>query len=145
MKSKRSSSSWPATASRGTPAYVYSRASIEAAYSGLARAFGSLPHTICYAVKANSNLSVLRILARKGSSFDVVSAGELDRLRRIGVPGERIVFSGVGKTREEIRAALTYRTNKKQHGGIFLFNVESAAELGVLLAEAARHVAAGGR
>jgi len=129
----------------GTPAYVYSRASIETAYSGLSRAFGSLPHTICYAVKANPNLSVLRILARKESSFDVVSAGELDRLRRIGVPGERIVFSGVGKTREEIRAALAYRTNGKQRGGIFLFNVESAAELDVLLAEAVRHVAAGGR
>ena len=129
----------------GTPAYVYSRASIETAYSGLSRAFGSLPHTICYAVKANPNLSVLRILARKESSFDVVSAGELDRLRRIGVPGARIVFSGVGKTREEIRAALAYRTNGKQRGGIFLFNVESAAELDVLLAEAVRHVAAGGR
>ena len=84
----------------GTPAYVYSRASIEAAYHRLDRAFGSLPHTICYAMKANSNLSVLRVLARLGSSFDIVSGGELDRLSRVGVPGNRIVFSGVGKTRE---------------------------------------------
>ena len=192
MKSKRSSSSRPAAASRGadpttytpeyawrgtgeaakskgtqeiycedvplprvadaagTPAYVYGRASIEAAYSGLARAFGSLPHTICYAVKANSNLSLLRILARRGSSFDVVSGGEMDRLRRIGVAGERIVFSGVGKTREEIRAGLSYGTSAEKrsrgrHGGILLFNVESAAELDLLLDEAARHVAAGGR
>jgi diaminopimelate decarboxylase len=134
----------------GTPAYVYSRASIESAYSALSRAFGSLPHTICYAVKANSNLALLRVLARQGSSFDIVSGGELDRLRRVGVTGDRIVFSGVGKTREEIRAALSYRTNgvrgsRAARGGILLFNVESAAELDVLLTEAARHVAAGGR
>jgi len=133
----------------GTPAYVYSRASIEAAYFGLTRAFGSLPHTICYAVKANSNLSVLRILARRGSSFDVVSGGEMDRLRRIGVTGERIVFSGVGKSREEIRAGLSYGASAamrpRGRGGILLFNVESAAELDLLLNEAARHVAAGGR
>ena len=134
----------------GTPAYVYSRASIESAYSGLSRAFGSLPHTICYAVKANSNLSVLRVLARQGSSFDIVSGGELDRLRRVAVTGERIVFSGVGKTRDEIRAALNYyasggKGSRAVRGGILLFNVESAAELDVLLSEAARHVAAGGR
>jgi diaminopimelate decarboxylase len=134
----------------GTPAYVYSRASIEAAYSRFSRAFGSLPHTICYAVKANSNLAVLRVLAAKGSSFDVVSAGELDRLRRVGVTGERIVFSGVGKAREEIRAALGYGakggpSSRGSRGGILMFNVESAAELDVLLSEAARHVAGGGR
>ncbi|MDR3722557.1 MAG: diaminopimelate decarboxylase [Candidatus Acidoferrales bacterium] len=128
----------------GTPAYVYSRASIEAAYRGLDRAFGSLPHTLCYAMKANSNLSVLRVLARLGSSFDIVSGGELDRLGRIGVPGDRIVFSGVGKTREEIRAALRYSGKGSRRSGILLFNVESAAELEVLLSEAARHVAAGG-
>jgi diaminopimelate decarboxylase len=139
--------------STATPAYVYSGASIRSAYSALDRAFGSLPHTICYAVKANSNLSVLRILARKGSSFDVVSGGELDRLRRIGVPGNRIVFSGVGKTREEIRAALEYRAGssdsrrigRKSSRGILLFNVESAAELDALLAEAERHVGRAGR
>ncbi|MGD1210610.1 MAG: diaminopimelate decarboxylase [Candidatus Acidiferrales bacterium] len=133
----------------GTPAYVYSRASIEAAYRQLDHAFGPLPHALCYAVKANSNLSVLRVLARLGSSFDVVSGGELDRLRRIGVPGSRIVFSGVGKTRDEIRDALRYpgtrapRRAGAGRGGIMLFNVESGAELDVLLGEAARHVAAG--
>lgn len=128
----------------GTPAYVYSRASIEAAYRRLDRAFGSLPHTICYAMKANSNLSVLRVLARLGSSFDVVSGGELDRLRRLGVPGSRIVFSGVGKTPDEIRAALRYGGKASRRGGILQFNVESGAELEVLLSEAARHVATGG-
>jgi diaminopimelate decarboxylase len=130
----------------GTPAYVYSRASIEAAYRHLDRAFGALPHTICYAMKANSNLSVLRVLARLGSSFDVVSGGELDRLARVGVPGNRIVFSGVGKTREEIRDALRYGGKGSRGGssGILLFNVESAAEMEVLLSEAAPHVAAGG-
>jgi diaminopimelate decarboxylase len=128
----------------GTPAYVYSRASIEAAYRGLDRAFGSLPHMLCYATKANSNLSVLRVLARLGSSFDIVSGGELDRLGRIGVPGNRIVFSGVGKTREEIREALRYPGKTSRHSGILLFNVESGGELEVLLDESSRHVAAGG-
>ncbi|HTW22999.1 MAG TPA: diaminopimelate decarboxylase [Candidatus Baltobacteraceae bacterium] len=128
-------------AATGTPAYVYSRASIETAYRGLDRAFGSLPHTLCYAVKANSNLAVLRILARLGSSFDIVSGGELDRLRRLRVPGKRIVFSGVGKTREEMREALRYPGAR---GGILAFNVESGAELDALLGEAARHVGAGG-
>lgn len=128
-------------AAAGTPAYVYSRAGIEGAYKQLDRAFGALPHTLCYAVKANSNLGVLRILARLGSSFDIVSGGELDRLRRLRVPGRRIVFSGVGKTREEIREALVYPGAR---GGILAFNVESGAELEALLGEAARHVAAGG-
>jgi diaminopimelate decarboxylase len=128
----------------GTPAYVYSRASIEAAYRRLDRAFGSLPHTICYAMKANSNLSVLRVLARLGSSFDIVSGGELDRLGRVGVPGNRIVFSGVGKTREEIREALRYGGKGSRRSGILLFNVESGAEMEVFLSEAARHVVAGG-
>jgi diaminopimelate decarboxylase len=114
----------------GTPAYVYSSASIVDAYRGFHRAFGAIPHAICYAVKANSNLSILRLLARAGSSFDIVSGGELDRLRRIGVPGGRIVFSGVGKTREEIREAL--------RAGILLFNVESEGELDVLVSEGAR-------
>ncbi len=90
----------------GTPAYVYSRGNIETRYRQLDRAFGRLPHAICYAVKANSNLAVLEVMARMGSSFDIVSGGELDRLRRIGIPGDRIVFSGVGKTRDEIRDAL---------------------------------------
>jgi diaminopimelate decarboxylase len=124
--------------SAGTPVYVYSRASIEGAYRALDRAFGSLPHQLCYAVKANSNLAILRLLANLGSAFDIVSAGELDRLRRVGVPGRRIVFSGVGKTREEIREALRYPGSATRASGILLFNIESAAELEVLLSEAAR-------
>ena len=128
----------------GTPAYVYSRRSIEEAYRRLDRAFGALPHTLCYALKANSNLSILRVLTGLGSSFDIVSGGELDRLRRIGVAGNRVVFSGVGKTREEIREAVQYRGRKSGRRGILLFNVESEAELDALLSEAARHVEAGG-
>ncbi|HYL46942.1 MAG TPA: diaminopimelate decarboxylase [Candidatus Limnocylindrales bacterium] len=127
----------------GTPTYVYSRASIESAYRRLDRAFGSLPHSICYAVKANSNLSVLRVLAPLGASFDIVSGGELQRLRRIGVAGARIVFSGVGKTREEIRDALRYRAGKKSRSGILLFNIESGTELEVFASEAARIIRSG--
>jgi len=123
----------------GTPAFVYSRAGIEAAYRRLDRAFGSLPHRLCYAVKANSNLSVLRVLANLGSCFDIVSGGELDRLRRIGVPGSRIVFSGVGKTRDEIRAALRYRVSPTAPPGIMIFNIESGAELELLLSESSRY------
>ena len=114
----------------GTPAYVYSRASLEAGYRRFRGAFQAVPHRVCYAVKANSNLSVLRVLARLGSSFDIVSGGELYRLRRIGVPARRIVFSGVGKTRDEIREALRER--------ILLVYAESEAELELLAAEAAR-------
>ena len=130
----------------GTPAYVYSGASIESAYRKLDAAFGAAPHTICYAMKANPNLSVVRLFARLGSSFDIVSGGELDRLRRIGVRGDRIVFSGVGKSRAEIRGALEYPgTGNAARRGILLFNVESEAELEILLEEAARCVKAGGR
>jgi diaminopimelate decarboxylase len=93
-------------------------------------AFADVPHTICYSVKANSNLTILRVFARLGSSFDIVSGGELERLNCAGVPGRRIVFSGVGKTRDEIREALRAR--------ILLFNVESEAELELLLSEASR-------
>jgi diaminopimelate decarboxylase len=114
----------------GTPAYVYSRAAIEANYSALDTGLAAVPHAICYAVKANSNLGVLRVLAELGSSFDIVSGGELYRLRKIGVPGDRIVFSGVGKSREEIREALA--------AGILLFNIESSEELDLLAYEAAR-------
>jgi len=114
----------------GTPVYLYSRTSIEQAYRRMDRSFGLLPHTICYAVKANSNLGILRIFAALGSGFDIVSGGELYRLRRIGVPGSRMVFSGVGKSAEEIREALRAR--------ILLFNVESPAELDLLAAEASR-------
>jgi diaminopimelate decarboxylase len=114
----------------GTPAYVYSAASILEAYRRFHHAFRSVRHSICYAVKANSNLSILKLLARAGSCFDIVSGGELHRLRRIGVPGHRVVFSGVGKSKEEIREAL--------RAGILLFNVESESELDLLAAEAAR-------
>ena len=114
----------------GTPAYLYSRASIEQAYRRMDSAFGALPHTICYAAKANSTLGILRVFAAMGSGFDIVSGGELYRLQRIGVPGKRIVFSGVGKSREEIREALRAR--------ILLFNIESAAELDLLASEAAK-------
>ncbi len=114
----------------GTPSYVYSRAGIETAWRRFDRALGGAPHLVCYSLKANSNLSIVKLLARLGSGFDIVSGGELDRLRRAGVPGDRIVFSGVGKTREEIREAL--------RAGILLFNVESEAELDALAAEASR-------
>lgn len=114
----------------GTPAYLYSRASIVQAYRRMDAAFGSLPHTICYAAKANSNLGILRVFAALGSGFDIVSGGELYRLRRIGVTGNRIVFSGVGKSREEIREALRAK--------ILLFNVESPAEVDLLASEASR-------
>jgi diaminopimelate decarboxylase len=114
----------------GTPAYIYSSSSILGAYRRFTTAFRTVPHSICYAVKANSNLSILKLLARAGSSFDIVSGGELHRLRQLGVPGKRIVFSGVGKTKEEIREALL--------AGILLFNVESESELDELAAEAAR-------
>lgn len=132
-------------AAAGTPAYVYSRRSIEDAYRDLNRAFGSLPHRLCYALKANANLSVLRILAALGSSFDIVSGGELERLRHVGVAGDRIVFSGVGKTREEIRRAIQYRVRGSAHRGILLFNVESEPELEALVEEAARSASRGGQ
>ncbi len=134
-------------ASVGTPAYVYSRKSITAAYARLHGALGSFPHLICYAVKANSNLAILRLFARLGSGFDIVSGGELYRLQKIGVPGHRIVFSGVGKSREEIREALKYRGagSRREQPGILLFNVESEAELDLLASEASRRLAHGGR
>lgn len=132
--------------SAGTPVYVYSRTAIEAAYGEFDRALSRVAHTICYSVKANANLSLLRLLARLGSGFDVVSGGELDRLRRAGVPGRKIVFSGVGKSPEEIREALAYRPTglRRSRAGILLFNVESQAELELLAEAAARHVATGG-
>lgn len=129
----------------GTPTYLYSRAAIDDAYRELDRGLGSLPHTLCFAVKSNGNLSILNRLARLGSGFDIVSGGELDHLQRIGVRGNRIVFSGVGKDRREIREALNYRTARRGgRAGILLFNVESEAELEVLVEEAARQVRRGG-
>jgi len=128
----------------GTPVYLYSRAAIEDAYQELDRGVGPLPHTLCFAVKSNGNLSILNHLARMGSGFDIVSGGELEHLRRIGVRGDRIVFSGVGKDQHEIREALNYRVaGRKGRAGILLFNVESEAELEVLIGEAARQVQKG--
>ena len=127
----------------GTPTYLYSRASIEEAFQELDRGLGSLPHTLCFAVKSNGNLSILRELARLGSGFDIVSAGELDYLRRIGVRGDLIVFSGVGKDRNEIREALSYRSKPRDRPGILLFNVESEAELELLVEESAQAITRG--
>src|SRR5438876_7677733 len=130
----------------GTPTYVYSRASIDDAYRELRRGLGRLPHTLCFAVKSNGNLSILKHLAEMGSGFDIVSGGEMQYLQRIGVRGDRIVFSGVGKDRNEIREALHYRARGQSgRAGILLFNVESAAELEILVEEAARLAGRGGK
>ena len=118
------------TRETGTPAYVYSASAMESAYRRLHSALEGVPHKICYSVKSNSNQSVLRLFARLGAGFDVVSGGELYRLRRIGVGGERIVFSGVGKTPEEIIEALRHR--------LLLLNVESEAELEEVARQARR-------
>ena len=90
----------------GTPTYVYSRAHIEAQYHAYADALQGVPHLVCFAVKANSNLGVLNVLARLGAGFDIVSGGELERVLAAGGRADRIVFSGVGKTREDMRRAL---------------------------------------
>ena len=105
----------------GTPCYVYSRAALTDAFQRYDRAFGSRPHLICYAAKANSNLAVLNVLARLGSGFDIVSGGELARVIAAGGDPGKIVFSGVGKTAAEMRQALS--------AGIRCFNVESESEL----------------
>ncbi len=113
----------------GTPVYVYSTATLTRHYHVLDAALSGLPHLICYAMKANSNLAVVKLLGDLGAGMDVVSGGEYARARQAGVPGERIVFSGVGKTRAEIARAI--------EGGIRQFNVESENELAVIAAEAA--------
>lgn len=109
----------------GTPLYIYSATAIRERRGAFEHAFRRFPHTICYSVKSNSNLSILRLLAREGCGFDVVSGGELERVlaadRRAA---KKVVFSGVGKSREEITAAL--------QAGILLFNIESEAELWAL-------------
>lgn len=105
----------------GTPTYVYSRAAITQQYLSYAQALGNHPGMVCYAIKANSNLAILNLLARLGAGFDIVSGGELERVLRAGGKPERIVFSGVGKIAEEITRALEV--------GIFCFNVESESEL----------------
>ena len=108
----------------GTPAYVYSRATLERHYKAFDEALDDVPHMVCYAVKANSNLAVLNVLARLGSGFDIVSGGELERVIAAGGDPARVVFSGVGKTPEEMKRALDV--------GIYCFNVESEAELEAL-------------
>ena len=105
----------------GTPTYVYSRAHIEAQYRSYADALQGVEHLVCFAVKANSNIGVLNVLARLGAGFDIVSGGELERVLAAGGRADRVVFSGVGKTREDMRRALEV--------GVHCFNVESTDEL----------------
>ena len=105
----------------GTPCYVYSRAALERRYRAFDEALASVPHQVCFAVKANSNLAVLGVLARLGSGFDIVSAGELRRVIAAGGDPAKVVFSGVGKTADELRFALEQRVGT--------FNVESESEL----------------
>lgn len=104
-----------------TPLYIYSRATIERHWHAFDKAAGQLPHLICYAVKANSNIAILQVLARLGSGFDIVSQGELARVIAAGGDPTKVVFSGVGKKSQEIAFALEHN--------IYCFNVESAAEL----------------
>ncbi len=105
----------------GTPAYVYSRATLERHYRAYDEALSGRPHLVCYAVKANSNLAVLNVLARLGAGFDIVSAGELERVLRAGGDAGKVVFSGVGKQEWEMKQAL--------EAGVRCFNVESDTEL----------------
>ncbi|MDO3721714.1 diaminopimelate decarboxylase [Marinobacter sp. chi1] len=105
----------------GTPAYVYSRATLERHYRAYDQALSGRPHLVCYAVKANSNLAVLNVLARLGAGFDIVSAGELERVLRAGGSAAKVVFSGVGKQEWEMKRAL--------EAGVRCFNVESDTEL----------------
>ena len=105
----------------GSPCYIYSRATLERHWQAFDRAFGAHPHLICYAVKANSNIALLNVLARLGSGFDIVSLGELERVLAAGGDAGKIVFSGVGKREDEILAALKI--------GIRCFNIEVSGEL----------------
>ena len=114
----------------GTPCYVYSTRSILEAWRAYDAAFGDLPHTVCYAVKANSSLAVLALLAKAGSGFDIVSGGELYRVLEAGGDPGKVVFSGVGKTAEEVQYAL--------ESGIHTFNCESEGELALIDSMAAR-------
>ena len=115
----------------GTPTYVYSHGTLERAYGELDEAFSGLDHLVCYAVKANSNLAVLRTLASFGAGADIVSGGELYRAMRAGFDPKKVVFAGVGKTEDELMAGLGER--------ILLFNVESPSELEHLERLATRH------
>jgi diaminopimelate decarboxylase len=114
----------------GTPTYVYSRATLERHYRAFTDAAGTQPHLVCYAVKANSNIALLNLLARLGSGFDIVSEGELRRVLQAGGDPAKVVFSGVGKAETEIEFAL--------QTGIKCFNVESEAELHRIAKVAAR-------
>ncbi|MGZ5013683.1 MAG: diaminopimelate decarboxylase [Methylobacter sp.] len=105
----------------GSPCYIYSRATLERHWNAFDQAFGGQPHLICYAVKANSNIAILNLLARLGSGFDIVSMGELERVITAGGDPKKIVFSGVGKREDEILAALKI--------GIRCFNIEVSGEL----------------
>jgi hypothetical protein len=113
----------------GTPTFVYSRAALVSAHAGYTAALAGRDSMLCYAVKSNSNLAIMNVFARLGTGFDIVSGGELSRVLAAGGDPGKVVFSGVGKTRDEMRAALTQ--------GIYCFNVESEAEL-YRLAEVAR-------
>src|SRR5215210_615643 len=113
----------------GTPFYCYSSATLERHYRVFAEAFAGMDALVCYAVKANSNQAVLKTLSRLGAGMDIVSEGELRRAHAAGVPADRIVFSGIGKTREEMAAGLD--------AGILCFNVESEPELEALAEVAA--------
>jgi diaminopimelate decarboxylase len=115
----------------GTPLYVYSRATLERHWHAFDAALAGRDHLVCYAVKANSNLAVLNVLARLGSGFDIVSGGELQRVLRAGGDPDKIIFSGVGKLAEEMELAL--------ESGIHCFNVESEQELDQLNAIAGRN------
>jgi diaminopimelate decarboxylase len=114
----------------GTPAYVYSSQTILRNYRAYDDAFGSIPHLVCYAVKANSSLALLNLLARAGAGFDIVSGGELYRVLQAGGDAAKVVFSGVGKTADEVEYALA--------SGIHAFNCESEGELALIDAIAAR-------
>src|SRR5579872_781406 len=114
----------------GTPAYVYSRTAILDRFQAYDRAFGAAPHKVCYAVKANGNLSILRLLAGAGAGFDIVSAGELFRVLKAGADPGGVIFSGVGKTEQELNYALEQ--------GIRSFNCESEPELCLLNSLASR-------
>ena len=113
----------------GTPAYIYSLATLKRHYRVFDQAFSGLPHLICFSVKSNSNLAVLRLFVKEGAGFDIVSGGELFRTLKAGADPKKIVFSGVGKQKDEIEYALK--------SGILMFNVESEQEL-TLLNEIAR-------
>ncbi|HEY3347920.1 MAG TPA: diaminopimelate decarboxylase [Nitrospirota bacterium] len=108
----------------GTPVYIYSATTLERHFTVFDRAFDGIPHLVCFAMKANSNQSVIKIFARLGGGADVVSGGELYRALVAGIPAERIVYAGVGKTRQEIEYALK--------AGILMFNIESTEELAAI-------------